>query len=182
MAPSSSSFLSSSSSMCRDVCIIRFSESSSNPLHPLGASLRRTIYDALQQAQRDPSIRSIVLLGSPHNFSAGADLQELSSASSTSSNTSLLVVAQDSSSSSSASSPSSPPSSSSLSLLDVIRALDECSKPTIALITGSCLGGGLELALACHHRVAAESAKLGLPGKSKRRRYTVERSKYIHEK
>jgi 3-hydroxyacyl-CoA dehydrogenase len=128
--------MSSSSS----VYLIRFSEASSNPLHPLGATLRQFIYDHLQTAIRDPSVSSIVLMGSDKNFSAGADLQELDS------------VIGDAF------------STTALSLLDVIALLDSCPKPTVAMISGACLGGGLELALACNFRVCLPSATLGLPG------------------
>ena len=135
------------------VYLIRFSEapcSPKNPLHPLGADLRRHIYTHLQTAIHDPKTTSIVLLGSDRHFSAGADLQE------------LTTHVNDTSSIFPTTSSSSP---SSLSLLDVIAALDASPKPTVALIAGSCLGGGLELALACHVRICLPSAKLGLPGK-----------------
>ena len=130
------------------VYFIRFSDAPSpkNPLHPLGADLRRHIYDHLQIAIHDPATTSIVLLGSDLHFSAGADLQELTNHVNDAS--SIFSTA----------------TSSSLSLLDVIAALDASPKPTVALIAGSCLGGGLELALACHFRVCLPSAKLGLPG------------------
>lgn len=155
------------------VHIIRFSEAppastsgahapgKTNPLHPLNASLRQYIVQQLQEAVQDPRVSSIVLLGSERNFSAGADLQELSKLTSESPPTGMSRPSDPSFQPSLQSILSSP---SSMSLLDVIAALDACPKPTVALIAGSCLGGGLELALACHWRVCLPSARLGLPG------------------
>ena len=48
-------------------------------------------------------------------------------------------------------------------LHDLINTVESSSKPVVAAIDGTCLGGGLELALGCHYRVAGEAAKLGLP-------------------
>ena len=48
-------------------------------------------------------------------------------------------------------------------LRDVVAVLDAMTKPVVAAIHGTALGGGLELALGCHYRVAAPSARLGLP-------------------
>jgi enoyl-CoA hydratase/carnithine racemase len=141
-----------------NVYFIRFSDASpQNALHPLGLELRSYIDKHLKLAIQNPDITSIVLMGSERNFSAGADLQELNAhvASGGSSN---MIMGQ------SASSCIKQKPSTSLSLLDVIETLDACPKPTTAVIAGSCLGGGLELALACHVRVCLPSAKLGLPG------------------
>jgi 3-hydroxyacyl-CoA dehydrogenase len=45
----------------------------------------------------------------------------------------------------------------------LIRRFEQCEKPTIAAISGNCLGGGFELALGCHFRVAVATARIGLP-------------------
>ena len=49
------------------------------------------------------------------------------------------------------------------SLPDVIQEIEDCSKPVIAVLHGAALGGGLEVALGCHYRIALEGTKLGLP-------------------
>lgn len=125
------------------VQIIDFSKVSRSKLNPLGLELRKTILQELQQAITDEQISGILLTGgsSTNNFSAGADLTEFSSASSIRS--------------------SGPPH---VSLIDVVDAIEASPKPVVACIEGNCLGGGLELALACHYRVASRGfAKLGLP-------------------
>ncbi|GKZ00995.1 long chain fatty acid oxidase [Mayamaea pseudoterrestris] len=146
----------SSSSPKSNVYFIRFSDVSKNPLHPLGADLLKHIDSHLKQAIGNASVTSIVLMGSDRQFSAGANLQELnanvsniSGKNKVSSSTTLSSILNQ--------------GPSSLSILDVIETLESCPKPTVAFIAGTCLGGGLELSLACHVRVCLPSAKLGLP-------------------
>ena len=124
--------------------IIDFSKASPVPLNPLSAAVRQFIYEELQDGLRDPNITSMVLTGGTQHFSAGADLTEFGSFSSTSLQSR---------------------SSSSLTLVDVVQSLEDSTKPIVAAIAGTCLGGGLELALACHYRVALQSSttKMGLP-------------------
>jgi len=116
------------------VRIIDFSRASRTKLNPLSLGVRQFILKELKAAQQDTSVRSLVLTGGVANFSAGADITEFSSF-----------------------------NKNDVSLLDVIQALDDSKKPIVAAMTGQCLGGGLELALACHYRVALSTARLGLP-------------------
>ena len=105
------------------------------PVNSLGAALRQQIVADLDRAEADPVVKGIVLIGNDKAFSAGADVTEFG----TPLQRAEPVLAQ------------------------VLARVDACSKPVVAAISGVALGGGLELAMACHARVALESAKLGLP-------------------
>ncbi|WBY01331.1 3-hydroxyacyl-CoA dehydrogenase NAD-binding domain-containing protein [Ramlibacter tataouinensis] len=105
------------------------------PVNGLGHSLRVGIAAALDRALANPAIRALVLTGGERIFSAGADVREFGTA-----NSSRDPI-----------------------LPSVIRAIEMSSKPVVAAIAGTCLGGGLELALGCHFRVAGSEATLGLP-------------------
>lgn len=118
-----------------------------NPLNPLGQQTRSLLRDSLLQAIRDPSVSSIVLFGGS-NFSAGADIHEFSSSKDGSSPGPQTMLS---------SSPSVP------SLTDLGNLISSSPKPVVAALTGVVLGGGCELALACHFRVASGRAKMGLP-------------------
>ena len=104
------------------------------PVNALGAALRRHLLASIDVAQSDPAVVAIVLRGAGSAFCAGADIAEFASGD--------------------MGDPSHP------ELLDRIEA---CSKLVIAAITGVCLGGGLETALACHYRIADPSARFALP-------------------
>jgi 3-hydroxyacyl-CoA dehydrogenase len=107
----------------------------SPPVNSLGHALRKMIHTAVVAAQADVAVRALVLIGSDKAFSAGADLSEFGK-----------------------------PAQTAFPLItDVFARIDACTKPVVAAISGVALGGGLELALACHARVALASAKLGLP-------------------
>ncbi len=105
------------------------------PVNGLGHALRSGILSALDRALADPAIAAIVLTGGEQLFSGGADVREFGT----------------------------PRSSMSPHLPDVIRALENAPKPVVAAIAGHALGGGLELAMGCHFRVARQDATLGLP-------------------
>ena len=105
------------------------------PVNGLGHALRSGIVAALDQALADPQVQAIVLTGSARAFSGGADVREFGT----------------------------PKAGQEPTLPSVIRALDGATKPVVAAIAGVCLGGGLELALGCHYRVALPAASLSLP-------------------
>ncbi|KZC03624.1 Fatty acid oxidation complex subunit alpha [Methylobacterium radiotolerans] len=103
------------------------------PVNALGAALRAALDEALTQVIADVSVRAVVLAAEGKVFVGGADIGEFGK-------------------------PQRPPS-----LPDILDQLDASPKPVVAAIGGAALGGGLELAMACHGRVAAPSARIGLP-------------------
>ena len=105
------------------------------PVNGLGSVLRPGIMEAIRKAGADPAVKALVVIGSAKAFSGGADIREF--------NTPKMGV---------------PPS-----LPEINDAQDACPKPMIAAIGGFALGGGLELALGCHYRVALPKSLLGLP-------------------
>jgi len=105
------------------------------PVNGLGFDLRREIVEGLARAEADPQVKAVVLIGSPRAFSGGADIREFGTAKSTAEP----------------------------NLNTVVRLVENASKPVVAAISGACMGGGLELALACHYRVAAKGAQIALP-------------------
>ena len=105
------------------------------PVNSLGYDLRVGIADALDVANANPVVKAIVLTGTARAFSAGADVTEFGT----------------------------PKGAKEPNLRVVIAMLEDNPKPVIGAIAGQCLGGGLELALGCHFRVAAPDAQLGLP-------------------
>ena len=105
------------------------------PVNSLGYQLRSGIVEALDDANANAAVKAIVLTGTARAFSGGADVTEFGT-------------------SNAAREPN---------LLSVINALEASGKPVVAAIAGQCLGGGLELALGAHFRVAAPDASLGLP-------------------
>lgn len=106
-------------------------------LNALGALTRKRLFEDLEAAESDKSVSSVILLGAGQNFSAGADLTEFDN---------LVASTQDS-----------------VSLVDVVNYVEGFSKPVVAAIRGVALGGGCELALACHYRIALPTARIGLP-------------------
>jgi 3-hydroxyacyl-CoA dehydrogenase len=105
------------------------------PVNGLGYDLRAGIVAGLDQALADPAVRAVVLVGSDKAFSGGADIREF--------NTLKATMEPN--------------------LLSVIRALEQSTKPVIAAVGGVCMGGGLELALGCHFRIALPGAQIALP-------------------
>ena len=103
------------------------------PVNALGAAVRQGLQAGIEEAKNDDSIKAVVIACAGKTFFAGADITEFGKA---------------------MQEPSLPV------LLDQIEALD---KPVVAAIHGTALGGGCEVALACHYRIAVPSAKLGLP-------------------
>lgn len=105
------------------------------PINGLGLALRRAIVAAVDAAAADAQVQAIVLIGSDRAFSGGADVKEFGT----------------------------PKSSQEPNLLTVIKTVEASVKPVIAAIGGACMGGGLELALGCHFRVARADAQIALP-------------------
>ena len=105
------------------------------PVNGLGFELRRDIMEGLGRAEADAKVKAVVLIGSARAFSGGADIREFGS----------------------------PKASAEPTLNTVIRALESAEKPIVAAIGGACMGGGLELAMGCHFRVAAKGAQIALP-------------------
>jgi 3-hydroxyacyl-CoA dehydrogenase len=105
------------------------------PVNSLGAELRRALVDALLRANADAAIEAIVLIGSATAFSGGADIREFGT----------------------------PKALEHPDLRAVLQEVESSSKPVIAAIGGVCMGGGLELALACHYRVGMPGGRIALP-------------------
>jgi 3-hydroxyacyl-CoA dehydrogenase len=105
------------------------------PVNALSHPLRQRIASELARAEADPAIKAVVLVGSGEFFSGGADVKEFNT----------------------------PRMSAEPHLGTLIRLFEHSVKPTIAAVSGTALGGGFELALACHYRVATPEAKVGLP-------------------
>ncbi|MEO8278672.1 MAG: 3-hydroxyacyl-CoA dehydrogenase NAD-binding domain-containing protein [Ideonella sp.] len=105
------------------------------PVNGLGFDLRDGIAKALDLANADADLQAIVLTGTARAFSGGADVTEFGTANALR-EPNLRVV---------------------------ITMLENNPKPVVAAIAGQCLGGGLELAMGCHYRVALANAMLGLP-------------------
>ena len=107
--------------------------SNNPPVNALGAAVRQGLVDAIAQAESDAGVKAVVIACEGQTFFAGADITEFGKA------------------------PVMP------WLPVVVDTIENCSKPVVAAIHGTALGGGLEIALACHYRVAVPSAKLGTP-------------------
>ena len=105
------------------------------PINGLGFSTRAGILNGLEHALADANVKAIVLTGAGKAFSGGADIREFGS----------------------------PKALAEPNLLTVISALEASSKPIVAAVHTVCMGGGLELALGCHYRVASAGALVALP-------------------
>ncbi|HSV35310.1 MAG TPA: enoyl-CoA hydratase/isomerase family protein, partial [Ramlibacter sp.] len=106
------------------------------PVNSLSQPMRYALWTALEQADADEAVQAIVLTGAGRGFCAGGELSELRS-----------PVQQ-----------AWPGISNHL-----LARIEACRKPVIAAVHGFAVGGGLELALACHYRVAQRDARLALP-------------------
>lgn len=109
-------------------------------LNALNAQTLDALHQAFETAAADPAVRCVVLTGSgPKAFVAGADISEM--------NGLTPVQGRDFS----------------LRGQKLMRRIEKMPKPVIAMVNGFALGGGLELAMGCHLRIAADSAKVGQP-------------------
>jgi len=107
--------------------------SNNPPVNALSTAVRQGLVDAIAEAEADDSVKAIVIACEGQTFFAGADITEFGK----------------------------PPQQPWLPA--VVDAIENCSKPVVAAIHGTALGGGLEVALGCHYRVADPTAKLGTP-------------------
>jgi len=108
---------------------------SNPPVNGLGHATRLSLTDNLQKANADAAVKAIVITGAGKAFSGGADIKEFGT----------------------------PKALTEPNLLSVIRAVENSAKPVVAAIHSVCMGGGLELALGCHYRIAAPGTNIALP-------------------
>ena len=107
------------------------------PVNALSPGVPEGISEAIDQLQKDRGLRVAVLIGGGSTFIAGADIKELEKIA------------------------SGKPRGA--GLLPLLLKMEDCPKPIVAAIHGTALGGGLEVAMACHYRVTIRSAKVGQP-------------------
>ncbi len=105
------------------------------PVNGLGLATRQAIADGLGRANDDASVKAIVITGAGKAFSGGADIKEFGS----------------------------PKSLQEPNLLSVILAIENSAKPVVAAVHSVAMGGGLELSLGCHYRIAAPGCSVALP-------------------
>ena len=108
---------------------------SNPPVNGLGYATRKAAAEAIQRAEEDGEVKAIIITGAGKAFSGGADIKEFGT----------------------------PKALAEPNLHSLINVAENCSKPIVAAIHTVCMGGGLELALGCHYRVAAPGAKIALP-------------------
>jgi 3-hydroxyacyl-CoA dehydrogenase len=105
------------------------------PVNGLGHDTRKGITDGIEKAEGDAKVKAIVIAGAGKGFSGGADIREFGT----------------------------PKTLAEPNLPSVIKTIENTSKPVVAAIHGVAMGGGLELALGCHYRVASAGAQIALP-------------------
>jgi 3-hydroxyacyl-CoA dehydrogenase len=105
------------------------------PVNGLGYATRVGITQGLEKANADPAVKAIVITGAGKAFSGGADIKEFGT----------------------------PKATAEPNLLSVILAVENSDKPVVAAVHSVCMGGGLELALGCHYRIAAPGTQVALP-------------------
>jgi 3-hydroxyacyl-CoA dehydrogenase len=105
------------------------------PVNGLGHATRVGLTTGLEKANADDSVKAIVITGAGRAFSGGADIKEFGS----------------------------PKATAEPNLLSVILAIENSAKPVVAAVHSVAMGGGLELALGCHYRIAAPGTQIALP-------------------
>lgn len=103
------------------------------PVNALSNAVRGGIADAVRVLEQDPDVQAMLILCAGKTFIAGADIREFGK-------------------------PRQPPS-----LAETCDIIEGCTKPVVAALHGTALGGGFEIALAAHYRIAASDARMGLP-------------------
>ncbi|WP_421703408.1 3-hydroxyacyl-CoA dehydrogenase NAD-binding domain-containing protein [Aliiroseovarius sp.] len=103
------------------------------PVNALSFSVRSGLFDAVERADSDPTVRSVLIRADGRTFPAGADVREFGK-------------------------PRAKPI-----LSTVVARIEACSKPVVAAVQGTALGGGFEIALGAHYRLADRKARFGLP-------------------
>ena len=103
------------------------------PVNALAQGVRQGLIESLAQGLADPGVSAMVIIGGGRTFIAGADIREFGK-------------------------PPQPPD-----LHSVLEKIESSPKPVVAAIHGTALGGGLEVCLACHYRVAVAAGQVGLP-------------------
>ena len=103
------------------------------PVSALGQAVREGIAGGIKAAEAHTEVEAVILIAEGRTFPAGADITEFGK-------------------------PPMPPA-----LPDVCQVIEDCSKPVIAAMHGTALGGGLEVALSAHYRIAVNTTKIGLP-------------------
>ncbi|HEY8973213.1 MAG TPA: 3-hydroxyacyl-CoA dehydrogenase NAD-binding domain-containing protein [Burkholderiaceae bacterium] len=105
------------------------------PVNGLGHETRKAVAEGIEKAEDDAAVKAIVITGAGKAFSGGADIREFGS----------------------------PKALAEPNLLSLIARVEGASKPVVAAVHTVCMGGGLELALGCHYRVASSGASIALP-------------------
>ncbi|MDC8771224.1 3-hydroxyacyl-CoA dehydrogenase NAD-binding domain-containing protein [Roseateles albus] len=105
------------------------------PVNGMGLVTRQAVAAGINRAEDDAAIKAVVITGAGAAFSGGADIKEFGS----------------------------PKALAEPNLLSLISLVEACSKPVVAAIHSVCMGGGLELSLGCHYRIAAAGTKVALP-------------------
>jgi 3-hydroxyacyl-CoA dehydrogenase len=105
------------------------------PVNGLGHATRTAAVEGIKKAQGDSAVKAIVITGAGKAFSGGADIKEFNT----------------------------PKALAEPTLHTLINVVENCEKPVVAAIHSVCMGGGLELALGCHYRVASPGAQIALP-------------------
>ena len=103
------------------------------PVNALSQSVRQGLFEGIESAEANTSVEAVLIICEGRTFVAGADVREFGQ----------------------------PPREPHLP--DLLSKIDRCSKPVIAALHGTSLGGGFELAMSCHYRIASENTKVGLP-------------------
>ncbi|GAA4820488.1 3-hydroxyacyl-CoA dehydrogenase NAD-binding domain-containing protein [Sphingosinicella ginsenosidimutans] len=110
-------------------------EANNPPVNALGHAVREGLVKAIEAADAKEAVKAVVIIGLGQTFFAGADISEFGT----------------------------PKAFAQPVLPQVVDIIENCTKPVVAAVHGTALGGGLEVALACHYRVAVPSAKFGVP-------------------